>query len=380
VVKALLLLPGAFTGFGGIEKYNRLLIRAFAELEKTTGLRSIPLVLNDAPEDVDGRYVPPGAEWPRAYGRNRRRFIGEAIRLTAFLRPELVVFGHLNFARLSRALRAVCRPARHWYVVHGIEAWRDLPPATRKALACADRILSVSRFTKDELLRRNPIDPSRMAFQSNAVDPIWQEQFGPREGRHPPLPSIPTLLTVARLAVSERYKGIDSVLRALPAVARAVPDVRYVIAGGGEDSVRLGALARELGLAERVLFPGPLWPDELARAFRDCTVFVMPSSKEGFGIVYLEAAIFGRPSVAGRHGGAPEAVQDGVTGTLVDREDIPGIEAALVRYLRDPEYAITMGKAASRRTKESFIYDTFRTNLAAHLVNVTTPATASRAE
>jgi phosphatidyl-myo-inositol dimannoside synthase len=367
VVKALLLLPGAFTGFGGIEKYNRLLIRAFAELEKTTGLRSVPLVLNDAPEDVDGRYVPPGAEWPRAYGRNRRRFISSALVEAFRTKPEIVLFGHVHFGRLAQFVRGVSRRSRFWFVVYGIEVWKPLPGPIRAGLAMAERVLSISDYSRQEVVKNGSVPAGKIDLLPCALDPVWVKQYAPEPHQpEPPANGGPTILTVARLALSERYKGVDSILRALPTVVRKVPGVRYDVVGDGDDRPRLEALARDLGVEERVRFHGSLWPDQLAERYRRCTVFAMPSSKEGFGIVYLEAALFGKPSIAGRHGGAPEVVEDGVTGTLVDREDIPALEAAIVRLLEDPRCTAEKGSAARTRTRDLYMYEKFFETLVAY--------------
>jgi glycosyltransferase involved in cell wall biosynthesis len=168
------------------------------------------------------------------------------------------------------------------------------------------------------------------------------------------------LLTVARLAASERYKGVDSVLRSLPAITRRIPGLRYVVIGDGADRPRLEALAHELGISRHVEFRGWIETAMLARAYAECSVFVMPSSKEGFGIVFLEAAFFGKTSVGGRHGGTPEVIEDSVTGLLVDREDIYGLEAALTMLLGDPPRMRDMGLRAKKRLTERFTYPVFK--------------------
>jgi glycosyltransferase involved in cell wall biosynthesis len=177
----------------------------------------------------------------------------------------------------------------------------------------------------------------------------------------------PTLLTVARLSASERYKGIDAVLQALPEVRKTVPEVHYDVVGDGDDRQRLEALARDLGVSGDVSFHGRLRAEQLAAAYRDCTLFVMPSSHEGFGIVFLEAALFGKPSIGGRQGGTPEVIEDGVTGALVDREEVPGVARNLVRMLSDHEGRARMGEAARKGLLERFTYRSFRATLEAHL-------------
>ncbi|MBB5692514.1 glycosyltransferase family 4 protein [Muricoccus pecuniae] len=171
----------------------------------------------------------------------------------------------------------------------------------------------------------------------------------------------PVLLTVARL---EPRKGIDSVLRALPALAGRHPGLRYVVAGGGEDETRLRRLARELGVEERVRFLGRVVDRNLKAAlYAGADLFAMPSrregaSVEGFGLVYLEAAWHGLPAVAGSDGGAAEAVLDGETGLVCDGADDGAVAAALARLLDDLPLRRRMGEAAARRVRSGFGWET----------------------
>jgi glycosyltransferase involved in cell wall biosynthesis len=371
VKSALLLLPGAFSGIGGIEMYNRQVILAFLELGKERNFDVRAYVLNDNTRDVDGRYIPVGSSPPRGFRRHRSAFVVAAMAATLQHGPDVIVFGHVHFARLASVLRRLSPGSRQWYLVYGIEVWRPLPASTRRGLALADKILSISDFSRNELARNGGPPAARIDILPCALDPIWQAQYAPRPGDPARLEDgRPTLLTVARLAASERYKGIDSVLRALPDVAKVVPDVLYKVVGDGDDRPRLEALARDLGVASSVLFLGRLLPDQLAAVYRDCTLFAMPSSREGFGIVFLEAALFRKPSVAGRHGGSPEVVEDGVTGTLVDHEDVSGTTRTLIRLLLNPEECTRMGEAAHQRLLERFTYPSFREALAVHVRSV----------
>jgi phosphatidylinositol alpha-1,6-mannosyltransferase len=181
-----------------------------------------------------------------------------------------------------------------------------------------------------------------------------------------------TLLTVARLSARERYKGCDAVIAALPAV-RAGGPVRYVIVGDGDDRPRLEALARSHGVAPLVTFAGAVQHDGLPEWYRACDIYVMPSvaeqrpdgwTGEGFGIAYLEAAAFGRPVIAGSGGGAPEAVQDGVTGVVVDGRDVAAVAAAIAR-LRDPETRARMGEAGRQWVRRQFTVERFQRDVEA---------------
>lgn len=368
--RVLLLLPGAFSNYGGIEMYGRLLIRAFLELGLERDFEVTTLVLNDDEADVDDRYLPKSAERPTCFRRGKAAFAVGALWRARLGRPDLVVFGHIHFARLARWLKVFSPESRIWCVVYGIDVWTPLSRSIRKGVTRIDRFLSISNYSREELAKNGDVPGDRIGLLPCAIDPVWQERCVPwREERVRIGGETPTLLTVARLVASERYKGVDSVIRSLPNVLEAVPEVRYDVVGEGDDRRRLEALSQELGVAANVRFRGRLRPEELAAAYRDCTLFVMPSSHEGFGIVFLEAALFGKTSIAGRHRGSPEVVEDGKTGLLRERDDVRGISDAIVRLLLDRGLREEMGRAAAARLDARFTYRHFRETLEAAIAN-----------
>ena len=141
------------------------------------------------------------------------------------------------------------------------------------------------------------------------------------------------LLTVGRLSAAARYKGVDTVLLALPEILRREPDVRYVVVGVGDDAPRLRGLAARLGVANAVVFVGAVPEGDLPDYYRACDLFVMPSRREGFGIVFIEALACGRPVVAGDADGAPDALRGGRLGRLVDPDDPEGLARTVVELL-----------------------------------------------
>lgn len=169
-------------------------------------------------------------------------------------------------------------------------------------------------------------------------------------------PGTRMILTVGRL--QERHKGFDTAVAAMAAVAERVPEARLLVAGPG-DQTTLREAATRLGVADRVVFTGLLERPDLLRLFRSCDLFLMAgraieSTAEGFGIVYLEAARFGKPAVAGRAGGAPEAVVDGETGILVDGESPAEVAAAVTRLLTDQQLAERLGRCGRERVLREF--------------------------
>jgi phosphatidyl-myo-inositol dimannoside synthase len=168
-------------------------------------------------------------------------------------------------------------------------------------------------------LRCTDIDPYRVRVLPNAVGKGFAP--GPKPDylldRHD-LRRKKILLTVGRLAADERRKGHDKVIEALPAIIKTCPDLVYLIAGKGDDQARLETLARRLGVQGHVLFVGMVDAHELADHYRLADVFVMPSTQEGFGIVFLEAAMSGLRVIGGNGDGSIDALADGAVGVAVD--------------------------------------------------------------
>jgi len=265
------------------------------------------------------------------------------------------------FADSWKSLAAI--PARLGPVVvlaHGSEypAPEALPAAKRgrliAALARADVILASSDYTAERVRPFLADRPERL----RVLPPPIEAQ--PRPGAEAMARARaligaggPVLTTLARL---EPRKGVDMTLRALPGLLRRHPGLVHVVAGGGADLARLQALAGELGVSAHARFAGRV--DEALRAalLASTDVFAMPvrregASVEGFGLTFIEAAWYGAPAVAGREGGAANAVLDGETGLLCDGSDPAAVEASLGRLLDDADLRRRLGAAAQARAR-----------------------------
>lgn len=200
----------------------------------------------------------------------------------------------------------------------------------QRALPCAGHIVANSSYTERALLAQNPACAGRTSVAWVGVGAHFFDVV-----HRPATDGVKRFVTVCRL--SESRKNVDLVLQALGRL-KADRDFRYTIVGDGHDRPRLEALARELGLAERVRFVGFVTTDALMNLYAEADMMVMassivPGSHEGFGIVYLEAAAAGVPSLAARLAGAVEAVGDGVSGVFVDTPSVDSLSAMLARFL-----------------------------------------------
>lgn len=306
-----------FSTEGGIQSYIKDFLKAY--IDAGSG-RADVFLLRDYPE-CDNFLEGSGLKFH--YLNTRPRFLGRfflAIRLLICLLPKKrrrVFCGHVKLAPLIYFL---CRFLAIPYTVltYGKEVWQPLGFFYKIALQNADCIWSISRYSRDCSVVANNLDVSKFQLLPCAVD---GEIFKPAPKREDLLAkyglyNCRVLMTVARLWSGDIYKGVDVTIRALPLILRNYENVKYLVIGRGDDRPRLEALARDLGVADRVVFAGFVPAIELPDYYRLADVYVMPS-QEGFGIVYLEAMASGVPVVAGDGDGSADALQDGKLGWRV---------------------------------------------------------------
>jgi phosphatidylinositol alpha-1,6-mannosyltransferase len=355
------------SGVGGIQQVSRHMGAVLMKkgLERNTPCQL--LGLNDA--RGSGSFRVGSEEYSfRGFARDKRGLASFLLRAA----PELdtLFLGHVNLAPLGLLVRLVRPRINYWVVAHGVEVWESLPVHRRLGLRHAQRVLSVSAYTTSQMVEVQKLDPRRVFLLPPALDPAFivtscdeDPVRLPSHGR--------VLLTVGRLISSEPGKGIDLVIRVFSDVLKAVPDLFYVIIGGGDLQPRLEELAQESSARGRILFTGRLNLEQLKQYYSRSDIFVMPSRQEGFGIVFLEAMALGKPVIAGDHGGAPEVVQNGVTGFLVNLDDPDALTNRLILLLRDEVLSRKMGDAGRRRVEENYTFSMFQERLNHILDNAT---------
>jgi asparagine synthase (glutamine-hydrolysing) len=330
--RALALVSDAFGGRGGIAKFNRDFLGAIAAMPECAEVVVLPRVVSEPPGAIPERI-----RFVESAAGGKWRFVRSVSAELKRGPVDLAIAGHINLAPLDAGV-ALAKGARSLLVLHGIDAWTPRRNRLVKpSLRFFTRIVGVSRLTLERFSGWAHPTSSRLRVLPNCVDlrsfepgakPAALERELGLEGRV-------VILTLGRLASEERYKGFDEVIEALPALARRVPSICYLICGEGPDRPRLEAKTRRLGLTERVLFAGFVPEARKADYYRLADAYVMPSQGEGFGIVFLEALACGIPVVGSRTDGGAEALLGGVLGTLVDpanrAEVVDGILDALAK-------------------------------------------------
>lgn len=289
--------------------------------------------------------------------------------IAAGRRAPLVFAAHPNLAPVGWAAKKIFG-TRLAVMVWGIDVWERLPFLRRTALRNADVVLAISRDTANKVMEVQGVPSEKVRILPLALEPAFWQAAQRRDAALPPgFPKGRVLLSVARLAAAEGYKGVDTVIQALPKLAATIPDVQYVIVGDGDDRPRLEALCRDLGVADRVQFLGRLeaLSPELVACYAHCDVFVLPSKGEGFGLVFLEAMASGKPVVGGAHGGTPDVIEDGVNGFLVSHGDVPVLAEKLQMLLTGDALRREVGERARQRVEREFLFERFESCLVAIL-------------
>ncbi|GAA4854104.1 hypothetical protein GCM10023332_01690 [Luteimonas vadosa] len=320
--------PG-FTGFGGgIAAFGKALVQVLL-------LKARPITLcgrDDVGGSLLGQPLHGAGRW--SLPLRKLAYAWLLLRLAGAQRPELVICTHLNYGPVALVAR-ILFGIPYAVVGHGVEVDPGMSVLRRMALRRASAVWVVSRWTRDRA-RALGVHPDRIEILGNTVDP---GRFHPgttsdslRSGLAVPA-GARVVLTVARLDPAEGYKGCDAVLRALPRLNAAMGAVHYVIAGRGEDEVRLRELARQLKIEDRVHFAGFVDGSDLPGYYATADVYAMPSLGEGFGIVFLEAMASGTPVLGGNLDGTLDALDDGRLGALVDPRDDDAVASGLQSLL-----------------------------------------------
>jgi phosphatidylinositol alpha-1,6-mannosyltransferase len=331
-----MLLSDGFGGFGGISRFNRDFLSALNICSLVERVYALPRIISDQIDET----IPEAVVYERRAARGRL-FYALAVARRARLGPraDLVICGHINLLPLAW-VAAWLAHARLALIVHGYEAWA--PSSHRLSNLLVNRIdafIAVSRFSAQRFVQWSNVPAARGYILPNCVD---LDQFQPRErdlelvNRYG-LRSAIVMLTVARLATNERYKGIDEIIGVMPRLLQQLPNLRYLIVGDGSDRARLEAKVRAHGLSNYIIFAGRIAEAEKVAHYNLADVFVMPSHGEGFGIALIEAAACGIPVVGSSVDGSCDALLDGQLGRLVDPNNPDELTRAISAVINTPK-------------------------------------------
>ena len=311
-------------------------------------------------------------------------FVGNLITRAFIDKPKLIVCGHLNFAPIAFLIHRLTG-IPYWICVYGADAWDIQDKWKKQALHSAEKIISISGYTSDRLIREQVLNPQKISLLPVTFD-ASRFKIAPKPThlleRYGLSPEQPIILTVGRLASAERHKGYDQVIQSLPTIIQELPNIHYLIVGKGDDRTRVEQLIQSLNLQRYVTLAGFIPDAELADHYNLCDIFAMPSKAEGFGIVYLEALACGKPTLGGDRDGAIDALCHGEVGVLVNPNDVNAIAKSIIQVLQGthPNLAIYQAEKLRQKVIETYGVERFKKTLAHHIAKVknSSPTTASK--
>jgi glycosyltransferase involved in cell wall biosynthesis len=330
--------PNIFGFKGGVQVYSRQFIETVRAIAPQCVLNV--LLLHDAKVDLLNQSIPksvnfhPTGGWPIKIRNLVYALV--VVFYAVWQRPTLIITTHLNFTPIAYWLKLILG-IPFWAVAHGVEAWDIEKSAVKKALKSADTILAVSNYTRHRLIQEQELNPDRVKVLPNTVNP---EKFkiAPKPhyllNRYGLSAEQPIILTVCRLCKDELFKSYDPILKALPIIKQKLPEVHYLLVGKGDDQERIADEVLKGGLEDSVTLTGFVSDEELPDHYNLCDLFALPSKLEGFGIVFLEAMVSGKPALGGNQDGSIDALGSGSLGALINPDDIFCLAETIVEILK----------------------------------------------
>jgi len=349
----------AFSQTGGVEKVSRVLAKAGYELGLEENSRFLNLSLYDSETDI--AYCPQTNY--KGFSGNKLAFIAAAV--SEGKKARVMLLSHVNLALPALVAKILNPSLKIVLIAHGIEIWRELSSVKKALLSRCDRILTVSNYTRERITKRFPALESRTEVLNNCLDPFFKAPVlsGKSEKlkkRYGITDNEKVILTLCRLSSSEQYKGYDQVIEALAKIKELIA-FKYLLMGKYDELeyARIDALIKKHALEGRVILTGFVADEEITEHFLCGDAFIMPSTDEGFGIVFIEAGACGLPLIAGNTDGSRDALLNGELGELVNPADVKDIQEKLTNILKDTHNP----KKQQQKTIANFNYNTYKANL-----------------
>lgn len=329
----ILVVLSQLNGHGGIPRFNRNLVEAIGEHNHSIELLS----LNDASDE-------------RILGANRNKalFFWYFMKRLA-TRPDVVLIGHINLLPLLIAKSLLS--FKSVVILHGIDAWS---PKKRVAnfYKYVDEFWSVSHYTKSIFNKVSGVSEEKIKRIFNTLPSTWEIQDAQIEKKF--------FLTVTRVDKSESYKGIDKTIEAISRLKEKMRREQwsFKVVLSGDDVERHIELVKKLQIEDLVHFNSNVDDTTLAQFYKECAFFIMPSSGEGFGIVFLEAMSNAKACIGALGCGTNDVIDHERTGFLLNQE-VSEIEKAIQNLISDSALRKSMGREGLNKLNQEFSFNQF---------------------
>lgn len=348
---SVLMIGGSTWGqHGGIQRFNRRVISSLDHI----AARADILMLAD-PSDT----IPDGRSNATGFGGDVKKFAYALARRAS--KYDVLLLAHINLLPFALLYKIRNPKGRVILFAHGIEVWGD--PTYRKPKLydeflikrLVDVIPIVSKHSQTLMAKAFNLSNDIFSYFPNAVDVTTERRITVARSK--------TILVVSRLGRNEAEKNVDKIISAFPSVLEKIPEARLHIVGDGELRLGLMEQAQRLGVSEKVRFAGFVTDEQLNAEYENAAVFALPSSKEGFGIVYLEAWIKGLPVIASRFGAGGEVVTHKIDGYTIDPFKIEDASQYLIDLLDNENLARDFADAGYNKVVSQYSGEAFTERL-----------------
>lgn len=327
---------------GGIQNVSQLLSQVLTELSKEDPAKkscSKTYSLYDKSYRMTSLYkyqLP----YQKGFKGNIMAFLYNCI--CAGYKSDVILLNHINLLPVG-ILLALFKPRLKIVILaHGIEIWRKIAFWKKVFLVKKATVWAVSTFTVNHI-RKNIDERIQVQILNNALPvdfmvPCEFKKPAKLLKKHALQKDQPILLSVCRMTRHEQDKGIGQVIKAIPALLTSFPTLKYIVAGETDEQEkrRLMNLVKHYNIPQHVEFTGFISQKQLSNYYLLSDIFIMPSKKEGFGLAFIEAAACGLRIIAGNQDGSRDALLNGQLGTLVDPENVLGLQQAITQILGQP--------------------------------------------
>jgi len=352
----LLLTLHTFSATGGIEKMSRVAGMALKDIAEETGSDFEVYSMYDSSDVCTKKYIAENDF--RGFGGNKFLFVIKAV--MRGIRSKTVVLSHINLSLPAYIIKLIRPRTKVIVMAHGIEVWKQLTGVKKKLLEKADQVVAVSNFTAKKLREQYTI--KKITVINNCLDPFLplpingqrsaiRKEYGFEENDL-------VAMTLSRLAATEQKKNYDQILYSIKDLRKDLGPVKYLFVGkyDPKEKERLESLIGSLGLSGEVKFAGYVEDKDLNKYYGMADCYIMPSTKEGFGISFIEAMYYGLPVIGGNADGTTDALMNGKLGLMIDPTRRAELTAALAKVLLNAESF----KPDPELVKQQFGFETYR--------------------
>ncbi|MBE9603067.1 glycosyltransferase family 4 protein [Pedobacter sp. MC2016-24] len=339
--KLLLLTLTSFSETGGIQSVCKTLVHALFTLIQQKPDRAGNLqMLSLYDREPDTRYIP--AKLFKGHSGQQIPFSMACIRYGWY--ADTVIISHINLILFAIIIKLINRKVNLILLAHGTEVDRKLSSWKIKFINRSISIWAVSTHTAHVLQSRHQISLHNINILNNCIDPFFNvpdefEKSAQLLKKHQIKNTTPIILSVCRMTTADVTKGYDLIIRCMPELVKAHQDLQYLMAGNMSisEKQRLLRLIYKLRLQNNIKLLGFIREEDLTQYYLLADVFALPSKKEGFGLVFIEAAACGCPIIAGHADGSSDALLNGMLGTLINPDNQRDLTLAISRHLNTPK-------------------------------------------